>query len=83
MAVVSPGVAARGLPDRTLFALAILNFFLADARDGLGPFLDAFLATNGWSPLALGFIATIGGIIGLLVTLSSVPWSTIRSTSGR
>ena len=68
MAFVSPNVAARGLPDRTLFALAILNFFLADARDGLGPFLDAFLATNGWSPLALGFIATIGGIIGLLVT---------------
>ncbi len=54
--------------DRSLMALAMLNFFLADARDGLGPFLDAFLATHGWSSLTLGLIATVGGLIGLLVT---------------
>jgi len=54
--------------DRSLVALAVLNFFLADARDGLGPFLDAFLATNGWSPMTLGFIATVGGLIGLAAT---------------
>lgn len=52
----------------SLIALAAANFFLADARDGLGPFLDAFLATNGWSPFTLGLIATGGGILGLLVT---------------
>lgn len=49
-------------------ALAALNFFLADARDGLGPFLDAFLATRGWSSMALGTIATVGGLIGLVAT---------------
>ena len=43
--------------DRSLLALAVLNFFLADARDGLGPFLDGFLATRGWSPMALGLVA--------------------------
>ena len=32
--------------DRSIFALAALNFFLADARDGLGPFLDGFLASR-------------------------------------
>ncbi|WP_304111960.1 MFS transporter [Mycolicibacterium bacteremicum] len=53
---------------RSLVSLAILNFFLADARDGLGPFLDAFLATRGWSSVALGAIATAGGLIGLVVT---------------
>jgi len=53
---------------RTLIALAALNFFLADARDGLGPFLDAFLATRGWSPMALGAIATVGGLVGLAAT---------------
>ncbi|MBL8584813.1 MAG: MFS transporter [Rhizobiaceae bacterium] len=61
----------RGQPlvsDRSIVALAVLNFFLADARDGLGPFLDAFLATNGWSPFSLGLIATVGGLIGLAVT---------------
>lgn len=46
----------------------MLNFFLADARDGLGPFLDGFLATHGWTPMTLGFIATLGGILGMVAT---------------
>ena len=54
--------------DRSLLALAVLNFFLADARDGLGPFLDGFLATRGWSPMALGLVATIGGVLGIVAT---------------
>ncbi|MGU3653936.1 MFS transporter [Mycolicibacterium sp. A43C] len=57
-----------GTVRRSLISLAVLNFFLADARDGLGPFLDAFLATRGWSSVALGAIATTGGLIGLVVT---------------
>jgi len=57
-----------GLTDRSLVALAFLNFFLADARDGLGPFLDGFLATNGWSPMTLGIIATLGGVLGMVAT---------------
>lgn len=72
-AVVMSGASGGKSPprlfsDRTLVALAVLNFFLADARDGLGPFLDAFLATNGWSTLTLGWIATIGGLVGLAAT---------------
>lgn len=57
-----------GLSGRSLVALAFLNFFLADARDGLGPFLDGFLATHGWTPMTLGFIATLGGILGMVAT---------------
>ena len=57
-----------GLSGRTLVALAFVNFFLADARDGLGPFLDGFLATHGWTPMTLGFIATIGGVLGMITT---------------
>jgi MFS family permease len=53
---------------RSLIALAFLNFFLADARDGLGPFLDGFLATRGWSPFTLGIIATMGGLLGMAAT---------------
>lgn len=68
MTDVSIKAPPRIVRDRTLAALAVLNFFLADARDGLGPFLDAFLATNGWSPMTLGVIATVGGLIGLLAT---------------
>ncbi len=62
---VAPGRPGSGA---SLAALAALNFFLADARDGLGPFLDGFLATNGWSPFALGIIATAGGILGMAAT---------------
>jgi len=56
------------LSRRSFIALAALNFFLADARDGLGPFLDGFLATHGWSPLTLGLVATIGGVLGMITT---------------
>ena len=64
----SPAGSPRLVTDRSLVGLAVLNFFLADARDGLGPFLDAFLASQGWSTLTLGWIATTGGLIGLLAT---------------
>jgi len=47
-------------------ALAVLNFFLAGARDGLGPFLDAYLSTKGWQSMDLGMLATACGVIGLL-----------------
>lgn len=59
---------ASSLSTRSLIALAFLNFFLADARDGLGPFLDGFLATRGWSPFTLGVIATMGGLLGMAAT---------------
>lgn len=61
-------ISRTGVTDRSLVALAFLNFFLADARDGLGPFLDGFLATNGWSPMTLGIIATLGGVLGMVAT---------------
>lgn len=56
------------LAGRSLAALAVLNFFLADARDGLGPFLDGFLATHGWTPMTLGVVATTGGVLGMIAT---------------
>ncbi|QFY60341.1 MFS transporter [Rhizobium grahamii] len=59
---------SRKVSGGSLVALASLNFFLADARDGLGPFLDGFLATHGWSPMSLGIVATLGGLLGLVAT---------------
>src|SRR5437868_2845839 len=35
----------------SLRALEWLNFFLADVQTGLGPFLAAYLAASGWSPV--------------------------------
>ena len=62
-AALKAGAAPAGA---SLMALAALNFFLADARDGLGPFLDAYLSTKGWQSMDLGLLATAGGVLGLL-----------------
>jgi MFS family permease len=55
-------------PARTLDAL---NFFLADVRDGLGPYLAIYLIAvrgpaHGWNEETVGMVLTIAGIVGLL-----------------
>ena len=58
---------AKG-PARTLDAL---NFFLADVRDGLGPYLAIYLIavrgpSHGWNEATVGSVLTIAGIVGLI-----------------
>lgn len=48
--------------------LSRLNFFLADVRDGLGPFLGVFLMGHGWAADDIGYVMTLGGIAGMLAT---------------
>lgn len=48
--------------------LARLNFYLADVRDGLGPFLGVFLMGQGWAADDIGYVMTLGGIAGMLAT---------------
>lgn len=45
-----------------------LSFFLADVRDGLGPFLGVFLVGQRWQADDIGYVMTIGGIAGMLAT---------------
>jgi MFS family permease len=40
-----------------------LTFFLADVQTGLGPFLAAYLAANGWTPARVGYALTFGGLV--------------------
>lgn len=54
--------------SRSVKALGAVNFFLADVRDGLGPFLGIFLIGQGWSTATIGLVMTIGGIAGMLAT---------------
>lgn len=54
---------------RSLIALGALNFFMADVRDGLGPFLGVFLQSHSWSPSEIGLVMTIGGIAGVAATM--------------
>ncbi|MDQ0349929.1 MFS transporter [Ancylobacter vacuolatus] len=52
-----------------LAALAALNLFLADVRDGLGPFLGVFLQEKNWSPAEIGLVMTLGGLVAMLATM--------------
>jgi MFS family permease len=54
-------------PNAYARRLDALNFFLADVRDGLGPYLAIYLLTiQHWNEAAIGVAMTIGGIAGLL-----------------
>ncbi len=54
---------------RSLRALCLTSFFIADVRDGLGPFLGIFLTERHWTPDGIGILMTAGGLAGLLATL--------------
>ena len=56
---------------RALRGLDALNFFLADVRDGLGPYLAIYLIAvrgpdQGWNEATTGLVMTIAGIAGLI-----------------
>ena len=42
------------MSQRSLYALCLMSFFLADVRDGLGPFLGIFLTERHWRPDEIG-----------------------------
>jgi MFS family permease len=70
MTIASPaaGQVPRSAADRSIRALGAVNFFLADVRDGLGPFLGVFLIEKGWNTGTIGLVMTAGGLAGMLAT---------------
>jgi sugar phosphate permease len=55
-----------GLP-RASRALDALNFFLADVRTGLGPYLAAYLLTvRNWNEAQIGIVMSISAVAGIL-----------------
>jgi MFS family permease len=65
---VGAGQDSKRDPARPLDAL---NFFLADVRDGLGPYLAIYLLavrgpSHGWNEATVGAILTLAGIVGLI-----------------
>jgi predicted MFS family arabinose efflux permease len=50
----------------SLTALDGLNFFLADVRGGLGPYVNVLLVTDAhWSQFAVGSVLMVSGLIGV------------------
>ncbi|MDO7895988.1 MFS transporter [Pseudomonas sp. K18] len=57
----------RNLDRRNNLSLDSLNFFLADVRDGLGPYLAIYLlAVHQWQPSSIGLVMTVAAIAGLV-----------------
>lgn len=58
--------AARSGAETAARALDALNFFLADVRDGLGPYLAIYLLTiQHWDAARIGTVLSIAGIAGI------------------
>jgi MFS family permease len=58
---------ARHSDLRNTLSLDSLNFFLADVRDGLGPYLAIYLlAVHQWDPASIGVVMTLAGIATLI-----------------
>ncbi len=52
---------------RNALSLDSLNFFLADVRDGLGPYLAIYLlAVHQWDPASIGVVMTLAGVAALI-----------------
>jgi hypothetical protein len=58
-----------------------LNFFLADVRGGLGPYVGIFLLTEQhWDQAEIGLVATVASILGLAfqtpigAAIDVIPW---------
>jgi MFS family permease len=59
--------AAPTVSRRISHALDLLNFFLADVRDGLGPYLSIYLlVTHHWDQASIGFVMGVGGIAAII-----------------
>lgn len=59
--------AATSTPSRqSLRGLDWFIFFLADVQTGFGPFVAVYLTTQKWTQVEIGFVLSIGGIIGLI-----------------
>ncbi len=56
------------LPSRdAALSLDAVNFFLADVRDGLGPYLAIYLlTTNQWDEASIGAVMAVAGIAGIV-----------------
>ncbi len=59
---------------RARTSLDALNFVLAGAREGFGPFIAVYLQAQGFNPGATGIIMSLAGVGGLALTTPIGVW---------
>jgi MFS family permease len=53
--------------DKVKYPLDALNFFLADVRDGLGPYLAIYLLTEQkWDQASIGVVMSVAALAGII-----------------
>jgi predicted MFS family arabinose efflux permease len=55
-----------GPSRQSLRGLDWFIFFLADVQTGFGPFIAVYLTTQKWTQVEIGFVLSIGGLVGLI-----------------
>src|SRR5271155_149717 len=55
--------------DASLRSLDAVNFLLAGALSGFGPYVAVYLAERQWAQQNIGFVLTVAGFAGLLSQL--------------
>lgn len=76
-------VDGRGTSPRAAQGLDLVNFFLADVRDGLGPYLSVYLLLgHHWDQASIGFVMAVGGI-GAIVAQAPAGALVDRTTAKR
>jgi len=53
------------LLTRSMRALDLLNFFLADVQTGFGPFIAVYLTAHKWPQTQIGLVLSLGTIVAL------------------
>ena len=60
------GQPVQATEDKTKHPLDALNFFLADVRDGLGPYLAIYLLTvEKWNEASIGAVMSVAAIAAI------------------
>src|ERR1700752_3502375 len=54
------------LQGRSMRALDLLNFFLADVQTGFGPFIPVYLTTHQWPQPQIGLALSLGTVVALV-----------------
>jgi hypothetical protein len=64
-------------------ALDAVNFFLADVRQGLGPYLAIYLLTEQkWDEARIGLVMSVATMAGIAAQTPAARWSTPPGRSG-
>src|SRR5271163_2139631 len=56
-------------PKRRLWALDLLNFFMADVQTGFGPFVAVYLTAHKWTQVDIGLALSLGSVTAMVSQL--------------